>query len=140
MAKYFTIDEFEKSAKACKMGIDNTIPSVQRKNIEKLVNLVLDPLREAIKVPIIISSGYRCPRLNKAVGGAIDSQHLDGLAADITFQNRDEYCYWAYCLLKSPYRPFRRYIDQCIYYEKRKFIHVSISATDKPRGQFWIQA
>lgn len=138
--KHFTINEFEKSAKACQLGIDNTIPSLQKKNIEKLVNLILDPLREALKAPIIISSGYRCPRLNKAVGGVIDSQHIDGLAADITLQNRDTYCYWAYCLLKSPNHPYRKHIDQCIYYEKRGFIHVSISANDKPRGQFWIQA
>lgn len=138
--KHFTINEFEKSAKACQLGIDNTIPSLQKKNIEKLVNLVLDPLREAIKAPIIISSGYRCPRLNKAVGGVIDSQHIDGLAADITFQKIDTYFYWVYCLLKSPNHPYRKHIDQCIYYEKRGFIHVSISANDKPRGQFCIKA
>ena len=138
--KHFTINEFEKSAKAYQLGIDNTAPSLQRKNIEKLVNLVLDPLREAIKAPIIISSWYRCPRLNKAIGGAIDSQHLAGLAADITFQKRDTYCYWVYCLLQSPNHPYRKHIDQCIYYEKRGFIHVSISETDKPRGQFWIQS
>lgn len=138
--KHFTINEFEKSAKACQLGIDNTIPSLQKKNIEKLVNLVLDPLREALEVPIIISSGYRCPRLNKAVGGVPDSQHVEGLAADITFQKRDTYCYWAYCLLKSSNHPYRQYINQCIYYEKKGFIHVSISENDKPKGQFWIQA
>lgn len=138
--KHFTINEFEKSAKACQLEIDNTIPSIQKKNIEKLVNLVLDPLREAIKAPIIISSGYRCSRLNKAVRGVPNSQHIDGLAADITFHSRDTYCYWAYCLLKSPNHPYRKHIDQCIYYEKRGFIHVSISANDKPREQFWIQA
>lgn len=137
--KYFTINEFEKSAKACQLGIDNTIPSLQRKNIEKLVNLVLDPLREAIKTPIIISSGYRCPRLNKAVGGVQNSQHMDGLAADITFQERDDYCFLVYILLKSPNHPYKQYIDQCIYYKKKGFVHVSISATDKPRRQFWIQ-
>lgn len=138
--KHFTINEFEKSAKAYQLGIDNTMPSRQKKNIEKLVNLVLDPLREAIKEPIIISSGYRCPRLNKAVGGAPDSQHVAGLAADITFQKCDTYCPWVYRLLKSPNYPYNKHIDQCIYYEKRGFIHVSISANDKPRGQFWIQA
>ncbi len=138
--KYFTLNEFEKSAKAWQLGIDNTIPSMQKKNIEKLVNLVLDPLREEIKSPVIVSSGYRCPRLNKAVGGALKSKHIEGLAADITFQKPDTYCYWAYCLLKSPNHPYRQYIDQCIYYEKKGFVHVSISAIDKPRGQFWIQS
>lgn len=140
MAKYFTINEFEKSEKACQLGIDNTIPSIQKKNIEKLVNLILDPLRETLNVPIIISSGYRCPRLNKALEGAPNSQHMDGLAADITFKKKDVDCYRAFCLLDSPNHPYRQYIDQCIYYEYRGFIHVSISKNDKPRGQFWIQA
>ena len=52
-------------------------------NLEKLVNNVLDPLRDAFDWPILVNSGYRCPALNEAVGGSPRSQHRLGQAADI---------------------------------------------------------
>lgn len=65
------------------MGIDNTPTPVAVANLTALVEAVLDPLREKYGRPIIVSSGYRCPRLNRAVGGAVNSQHTTGEAADI---------------------------------------------------------
>ena len=81
--KYFTINELTRSATAARLGIDNSPTDTVRKNLEKLINTVLDPLREAWGAPIIVTSGYRCPKLNKAVGGAKTSQHVYGQAADI---------------------------------------------------------
>lgn len=81
--KYFTIDELSASTEARKMGIDNTPTAEAAKNLEALVEAVLDPLREKYGRPIHVSSGYRCPRLNKAVGGDVSSQHMTGEAADI---------------------------------------------------------
>lgn len=81
--KYFTIEELSASTEARKMGIDNTPTSEARANLTALVEAVLDPLREKYGRPIHVSSGYRCPRLNKAVGGAVTSQHTTGEAADI---------------------------------------------------------
>lgn len=52
-------------------------------NLERLVKTVLQPLRDALGVPVIVSSGYRSPQVNTAVGGAPNSAHLYGLAADI---------------------------------------------------------
>ena len=52
-------------------------------NLERLVNLVLDPLRDAFDHPILVNSGYRCEALNAAVGGSPRSQHRLGQAADI---------------------------------------------------------
>ncbi len=43
----------------------------------------LEPLRQWYGKPIVISSGYRCPALNRAVGGANTSQHMKGEAADL---------------------------------------------------------
>ncbi len=81
--KYFTIQELTKSATAQRKGIDNS-PSVQvRANLTALVEKVLDPLREAYGKPIVVTSGYRCEKLNRAVGGAASSQHVKGQAADI---------------------------------------------------------
>lgn len=81
--KYFTINELTRSATAARLGIDNTPTPAVKKNLEKLINEVLDPLREAWGAPIIVTSGYRSPKLNKAVGGSKTSQHVLGQAADI---------------------------------------------------------
>ena len=53
-------------------------------NLQALVANILEPLRVSLGVPIRVSSGYRCPRLNRAIGGARSSQHIQGHAADIT--------------------------------------------------------
>lgn len=69
------------------MGIDNTPTREAAANLTALVDAVLDPLRERYGYPIHVSSGYRCPRLNKAVDGKATSQHLTGEAADIYVGN-----------------------------------------------------
>lgn len=56
--------------------------------LTELVENVLDPLREWYGKPITVNSGYRCPELNQAVGGARTSQHVRGEAADITAGNK----------------------------------------------------
>ena len=81
--KYFTLNELCRSATASRLKIDNTPTADVCYNLEMLVRYILDPLREAWGAPIIVTSGYRCPRLNKAVGGAASSQHMKGQAADI---------------------------------------------------------
>ena len=86
--KYFSFSEFEKSAVASRFAIDNTIPADIKGNVEFLVNTLLDPIREHFGAPIIITSGYRCPQLNKAIDGASPrSLHMRGLAADFTTGN-----------------------------------------------------
>ena len=76
--KYFTIKELCKSNTAIKYGIDNTPTPEVEQNLIALIENVLDPLREAWGSPIIINSGYRCPILNKAVGGSKTSSHMSG--------------------------------------------------------------
>lgn len=81
--QYFTINELSASTEARKMGIDNTPTTEAVDKLTALVEAVLDPLRNRYGHPIHVSSGYRCPRLNKAVGGEKTSQHMTGEAADI---------------------------------------------------------
>lgn len=82
--KYFTIQELTSSQTAAKRGIKNeTTPEIEQ-NLIALVAAVLDPLREKWGKPIKVHSGYRCPELNKAVGGVPTSQHMKGEAADIS--------------------------------------------------------
>lgn len=80
---HFTIEELYASATAKAKGIDN------KPNVQPLINLVyltayvLEPLRVAMNEPIKIGSGYRCQKLNAAVGGVRNSQHIKGQAADL---------------------------------------------------------
>lgn len=86
--KYFSFQEMERSDTAVRYAIDNSIPENLKNNVARLVDNVLDPLREAWGRPLAVSSGYRCPSLNKAVGGAATSHHMKGMAADITTGNK----------------------------------------------------
>ena len=80
---HFTIEEMYASQTAKRLGIDNK-PNVQHMiNLVYLCAYVLEPLRLAMNEPIKIGSGYRCRKLNKAVGGVDNSQHTKGQAADL---------------------------------------------------------
>ena len=81
--KFFSIEELTQSATAKRLGIDNTPSDKIKKNLTLFINTVLDPIREDWGSPIIVSSGYRCPELNKAVGGANTSGHQYGYCADL---------------------------------------------------------
>ncbi len=82
--KYFTMSELTDSATARQLGISNTPSAEAQANLVALTESVLDKARAAWGKPIIVNSGYRCPRLNKVVGGVSNSQHVTGEAADIT--------------------------------------------------------
>ncbi|WAX06688.1 hypothetical protein BF344P1_00058 [Bacteroides phage BF344P1] len=88
--KYFTLKELTRSTTATAKGIDNTPTPEVEKNITLLVENVLDPLRKIYGKPITVNSGYRCPELNKAVGGSKTSDHVKGFAADITGGSKEE--------------------------------------------------
>ena len=81
--KFFSIAELTQSATAKRLGIDNTPSDNIKKNLTLFIEKVLDPIREDWGGPIIVSSGYRCPELNKAVGGANTSGHQYGYCADL---------------------------------------------------------
>lgn len=82
-SEFFTLAELIKSSTADKHQIDNTPPSEVLKNLQYGVDMVLDPLRRLYGKPIIITSGYRCQKLNLLVGGVTNSWHTKGNAADI---------------------------------------------------------
>jgi hypothetical protein len=80
---HFTIDELYASQTAKARGIQNKPGVPEIINLVYLAAYVLEPLREAMGEPIKIGSGYRCPALNRAVGGVTNSQHMKGQAADL---------------------------------------------------------
>ncbi|MDO4802505.1 MAG: D-Ala-D-Ala carboxypeptidase family metallohydrolase [Prevotellaceae bacterium] len=80
----FELRELIRSNTAIKLGIDNMPKAASiYQNLFELIIYLLQPIRDGVGIPIVISSGYRCPELNKAVKGAKNSNHLYGLAADI---------------------------------------------------------
>ncbi len=70
---YFSINELTRSATAQKLRIDNTPPPWAIENMSRLIDNVLDPARQLLGAPIYVNSGYRCEKLNKAVGGVTRS-------------------------------------------------------------------
>lgn len=86
LSKNFTLEEFIYSETAKKNKIINAYSAEIVRNLGALVQNVLQPLRDRLNKIVIITSGYRCPELNKKVGGASNSQHKYGQAADIQVQ------------------------------------------------------
>lgn len=84
MGNYFTIDELCYSDTARAKGISNTPNASERANLQKLINTVLNPIREKYGKPIRVNSGFRSLALNTAIGGAKNSQHMTGCAADLS--------------------------------------------------------
>ena len=89
--KYFSITELTASATAQREGIDNSPTKSVHQLLLVLVEKLLAPIREAWGEPIVVSSGYRCPELNTLVGGAKNSHHLLGCAADIIAGNKADH-------------------------------------------------
>ena len=87
LTEHFYLEEFVVSQTATRAGIDNTPPPEVMENLRRLCEFVLEPLRLSYG-PVLISSGYRCPTLNAAIGGAAKSQHTRGEAADISVRGR----------------------------------------------------
>lgn len=128
--KYFTFNEFERSDTAYRHGMDNTMPEAARRSVAALVDNVLDPLREAWGKPLTVTSGYRCPALNKAVSGVANSQHLRGEAADITTGNVVDNRR-LFQLAQDLALPFDQLIDEHGF----AWIHISHKADGKNRKQ-----
>ena len=87
---FFSLEEFTRSSTAKRLKIDNTPNDEVIRNIQYGVQMVLEPLRRILQAPIIITSGYRCAKLNKAVGGVPNSWHTKGNAADLRIKNEEE--------------------------------------------------
>lgn len=82
LTPHFTLSELTRSQYAERNDVDNRPQPDIARNL-KLLAEVLEQVRALAGGPIIVSSGYRSPAVNKAIGGAKHSAHLTGLAADI---------------------------------------------------------
>jgi zinc D-Ala-D-Ala carboxypeptidase len=116
--KHFTIQELTKTVHG-----KNEPNQEQIKNLVLLIEKVLDPARDELGAPIVITSGFRSAKVNKAVRGAANSQHCKGQAADITCYNN-----------RALFRIIQDMeFDQLIYEfgddDQPSWIHVSYSST-----------
>jgi len=87
LSKNFTYEEMTNSATAKRMNIDNSPDEKSLECLKQLCQKVLQPIRDKRGSAITVTSGYRCEKLNKIVGGVPTSQHRFGQAADITLGN-----------------------------------------------------
>lgn len=121
----FTIDELCDSEIARKNNFDN-IPKLPMtyNNLMRLVVDILQPLRNYIKKPVIVTSGYRCHDLNvhKDVNGVWNSQHLIGQAVDIWING------YLPCQVADIIKQLKLPYDQMIIYKDK--LHVSLKETN----------
>ncbi len=83
LSKNLSLAEVTKSTTANRLGIDNTPDDWVTANLQKTAEHIFQPLRDAFKCPIYVSSGYRSAELNTAIGGSKRSQHVEGRALDL---------------------------------------------------------
>lgn len=120
--KYFTLEECTRSATAEAKGIDNTPGAEHMAHIKESIETLIDPLREAwgqycgsarLGSPgICVSSGYRGPKLNKAVGGSKTSAHCYGYAFDLIPMNGKMMEFKRFCREFLSNRPFDQLISE----------------------------
>ena len=112
--KYFKPEEFKCQCGKCGHGFDM---------MDKQLLEMLDKLREEAGIPLVISSAYRCPEHNKAIGGVANSAHSQGKAVDIRCRDSHN----RFKILKATFTVGFRRIEP-----KETWVHVDV-ATDKPQ-------
>lgn len=124
LSEHFSLDELTATQHR---NIDNTPdePTIQRL---RYTARVLEHVRLILGMPIIVLSGYRAPLINQAVGGATNSQHLRGEAADIIAPKFGNALQVVRAIEASDVR-----FDQLIY--EGSWVHISAVDYRKPRGE-----
>lgn len=89
LSQNFTLAEMTVSQEAVRAGLRNAPNAQQVDALRALCETVLQPLRDRIKRPIVVSSGFRSVSLNRRIGGSATSQHCKGEAADIVVPGMD---------------------------------------------------
>ena len=121
--KYFELDEFIKSDTAKAKGIDNTPTFEVVDHLNELVSKILNKLRADWGSAIEVHSGFRCEKLNKAVGGSSTSVHKLGYAADLVPAN-------------GKFDEFVKFVEDWVKKNKIKFDQVIIESNSK--GDRWL--
>ena len=138
LSKNFSLEELTFSITANNHGINNTPSAEAKAALKRLAVEVLQPIRDAWGQPIVVTSGYRCPKLNAAVGGVKGSQHLLGQAADIKATNPADNGKLFACI-KRLVQAKKINVGQLIWEYGSKtnprWVHVSLPRVDKQNNQ-----
>lgn len=127
LSEHFTLEELVHSQTAARRNIDNRPPDSVVENMREFLCPGLEQVRSLLGKPILISSGFRSPVLNAAIGGSVKSQHMHGLAADFTCPGFGSPLVIAHAIKNSGIE-----FDQLIY-EFDSWVHISFSK--QPRLQ-----
>lgn len=125
MSENFSLEELTFSQTAARDGINNRPGEREITALRELCKNILQPLRNAVGHPLTVTSGYRSPRLNRAIGGSETSQHMEGRAADLVcFSMPAKKLFKTVLELKLPF-------DQLIYEGGKQsiWVHVSFDAS-----------
>ena len=132
--KNFSYDELIASATAKRLGLDNTPTPEEKEKLRQLAEDILQPIRDAWKSPIVVTSGYRSEAVNNAVGGVKTSQHRLGEAADIKVggkeRNRKLFNFIYKMIAKGDIK-VGQLIDEYSY----SWIHISLPRKGKENNQ-----
>lgn len=132
--KNFSYDELIASATAKRLGLDNTPTPEEKEKLRQLAEDILQPIRDAWKSPIVVTSGYRSEAVNKAVGGVSNSQHRLGEAADIKVGGKErnrKLFNFIYKLIAKGDIKVGQLIDEYSY----SWIHISLPRKGKENNQ-----
>lgn len=132
--KNFSYDELIASATAKRLGLDNTPTPEEKEKLRQLTEDILQPIRDAWKSPIVVTSGYRSEEVNKAVGGVKTSQHRLGEAADIKVGGKErnrKLFNFIYKLISKGDIKVGQLIDEYSY----SWIHISLPRKGKENNQ-----
>lgn len=139
ISKHVTYAEAIVSATGSRKGIDNTPTPEALKSMNVTAEKLFEPIREHFEVPIRILSFYRCPELNKAVGGSKTSQHMTGEAMDLQMTggvtNRQ---LWEW--LKSSDLEFCQAIYEFGDDNEPDWIHISYSTVTRSNNRQFLRA
>lgn len=127
LTENFTFEEMIDSATAKAKGINNTPNQKETENITKLCETILQPIRNKYGKPITVTSGFRCEKLNKAVGGVPTSQHRFGEAADIICASNKQ----LWNVITEMIRRKEITVGQLINEKNLSWIHISLPTKTK---------
>jgi zinc D-Ala-D-Ala carboxypeptidase len=128
----FTLEELTFSQIASRRGLDNQPNLSDTENLTRLCEMLLEPARKIISAPLHIDSGYRSPAVNASCGGAPDSAHMVGRAADLVPIGLT--VLEAFDALRLNGLPFDQLIFEC-----QAWIHIAVAAPgNEPRRQVLI--
>ena len=128
LTEHYTLEELTVSQEAARSGLQNKPAEDHIENLVALCDSVLEPLRMRVRRPIVVTSGFRSPSINRRIGGASSSQHCKGQAADFIIPGMS--VAEVVMLIRRMGLPYDQLID-----EFGKWVHVSHVTRTRNRGQ-----